>query len=204
MRGIEINAYAAELARVSVWIGEIQWMRRNGFGNSTNPVLKPLDTIECRDDILAPDGSEPDWPVADAVVGNPPFLGGKLLIGELGEDYVSRMFAEWRGRVPREADLVCYWFIKAGEQVAAGRATRVGLIATNSIRGGANRRALQAATEGRPIFNAWSDKPWVIDGAAVQVSLICFSDRATSTGRRRARTATPSMKLTPTLPPGST
>ena len=29
--GIELNPYAAELARVSVWIGEIQWMRRNGF-----------------------------------------------------------------------------------------------------------------------------------------------------------------------------
>ena len=175
VKGIEVNAYAAELARVSVWIGEIQWMRRNGFGNSTNPILDPLDTIECRDAILAPDGGEPDWPDADAVIGNPPFLGGKLLIGGLGEDYVSWMFAAWRGRVPREADLVCYWFVKAGEQLASGKATRVGLVATNSIRGGANRRALQAATEGRPIFDAWSDEPWVIDGAAVRVSLVSFS-----------------------------
>ena len=31
VKGIEINPYAAELARVTVWIGEIQWMRRNGF-----------------------------------------------------------------------------------------------------------------------------------------------------------------------------
>ena len=52
----------AELARVSVWIGEIQWMRHNGFGNATDPILDPLDTIECRDAILAPDGSEPDRP----------------------------------------------------------------------------------------------------------------------------------------------
>ena len=175
VKGIEINAYAAELARVSVWIGEIQWMRRNGFSNSTNPILDPLDTIECRDAILAPDGGEPDWPEVDAVIGNPPFLGGKLLIGGLGEDCVSRMFAVWNHRVPREADLVCYWFVKAGEQVTSGKATRVGLVATNSIRGGANRRALQAATEGRPIFDAWPDEPWVIDGAAVRVSLVCFS-----------------------------
>ena len=175
VKGIEINAYAAELARVSVWIGEIQWMRRNGFSNSTNPILDPLDTIECRDAILAPDGGESDWPEVDAVIGNPPFLGGKLLIGGLGEDCVSRMFAVWNHRVPREADLVCYWFVKAGEQVASGKATRVGLVATNSIRGGANRRALQAATEGRPIFDAWPDEPWVIDGAAVRVSLVCFS-----------------------------
>ena len=52
VKGIEINAYTAELARVSVWIGEIQWMRRNGFSNSTNPILDALDTIECRDAIL--------------------------------------------------------------------------------------------------------------------------------------------------------
>ena len=52
VRGIEINPYAAELARVSVWIGEIQWMRRNGFVENRDPVLDPLDTIECRDAIL--------------------------------------------------------------------------------------------------------------------------------------------------------
>ena len=175
VKGIEINAYAAELARVSVWIGEIQWMRRNGFHESRDPILKPLDTIECRDAILTPEGDEPDWPKADVVIGNPPFLGGKLLVGSLGEGYVSRMFAAYEGRVPAEADLVVYWFVKAGEHIDAGKTRRVGLVATNSIRGGANRRALRTATDGRPIFDAWSDEPWVIDGAAVRVSLVCFS-----------------------------
>ena len=175
VKGIEINAYAAELARVSVWIGEIQWLRRNGFNESRNPILKQLETIECRDAILTSDGTEPDWPEADVVIGNPPFLGGKLLIRGLGEEYVSAMFAAWRGRVPPEADLVCYWFVKAGEQIETGRVQRVGLVATNSIRGGANRRALRAATDGHLIYDTWSDEPWVIDGAAVRVSLVCFS-----------------------------
>ena len=175
VKGIEINAYAAELARVSVWIGDIQWMRRNGFNESRNPILKPLETIECRDAILGPDGSEPDWPEVDVVMGNPPFLGGKLLVGGLGEDYVHQMFDAWKGRVPPEADLVCYWFMKAGEQIKVGKAKRVGFVATNSIRGGANRRALRAATDGCPVYDAWSDEPWVIDGAAVRVSLVCFS-----------------------------
>ena len=58
VKGLEINPYAAELARVSVWIGEIQWMRRNGFYESRDPILKPLDTIECRDAILTPDNTE--------------------------------------------------------------------------------------------------------------------------------------------------
>ena len=175
VRGIEINPYAAELARVSVWIGEIQWMRRNGFAEARDPILKPLDTIECRDAILGPDNSEPNWPKADAVIGNPPFLGGKLLITNLGEAYVSRMFSTYAGRVPAEADLVCYWFEKAGRQIESAKATRVGLVATNSIRGGANRRALQHAIDSGRIFEAWSDEPWVIDGAAVRVSLVCFS-----------------------------
>jgi len=175
VKGIEINPYAVELARVSVWIGEIQWMRRNGFAESRNPILKPLDTIECRDAILAPDNTEPDWPEADVVIGNPPFLGGRFLIDNLGEDYVSRMYATYAGRVPGDADLVCYWFHKAGRQIASGKANRAGLVATNSIRGGANRRALSAATNNQRIFEAWSNEPWVIDGAAVRVSLVCFS-----------------------------
>ena len=56
VKGIELNPYAAELARVSVWIGEIQWMLRNGFAESRDPILQPLDTIECRDAVLTEDG----------------------------------------------------------------------------------------------------------------------------------------------------
>ena len=85
------------------------------------------------------------------------------------------MFTTYAGRVPAEADLVCYWFEKAGRQIALRKAKRAGLVATNRIRGHANRRALEAATATRRIFEAWSDEPWVIDGAAVRVSLVCFS-----------------------------
>ena len=136
VKGIEINAYAAELARVSVWIGEIQWMRRNGFSNSTNPILDPLDTIECRDAILAPDDGEPDWPRADVVIGNPPFLGDRVMRGGLGHEYTERLRRTYKGSVPGSADLVCYWFAKAGALVAKGKIARAGLVATNSIRGG--------------------------------------------------------------------
>ena len=175
VKGIEVNSYAAELARVSVWIGEIQWMRRNGFPGSREPILDTLETIECRDAILTSGGGEPEWPGADAIIGNPPFLGGKLLITNFGEDYVATLFDAYKHRVPCEADLVCYWFVKAGERLGGGTVKRIGLVATNSIRGGANRRALERATDGRKIFNAWSDEPWVVDGAAVRVSLVCFS-----------------------------
>ena len=179
VKGIEINAYAAELARVSVWIGEIQWMRRNGFSNSTNPILDPLDTIECRDAILAPDGSEPDWPEADVVIGNPPFLGDRVMRGGLGHEYTERLRRTYKGSVPGSADLVCYWFAKAGTLVAKGSIARAGLVATNSIRGGNNRPVLDRIVADCTIFDAWADEPWVIDGAAVRVSLVCFGPRDT-------------------------
>ena len=179
VRGIEVNAYAAELARVSVWIGEIQWMRRNGFRESRDPILKPLETIECRDAILAPDGTEPGWPEADAVVGNPPFLGGKLLRGGLGGAYVEALQRLYGARIHGEADLVCHWFDKAARLVAEGGLARAGLVATNSIRGGRNRAVLDRIVEAGAIFDAWSDEPWVIDGAAVRVSLVCFASAET-------------------------
>ena len=175
VKGIELNAYAAELARVSVWIGEIQWMRRNGFTEGRDPILKPLETIECRDAILAPDGGEPEWPQADVVIGNPPFLGDKLLRGGLGHEYVETLRRAWSGSVPASADLVCYWFQKAGKLLARGDIARAGLVATNSIRGGANRAVLDRIAENGAIFDAWSDEPWVNDGANVRVSLICFA-----------------------------
>ena len=175
VKGIEINPYAAELARVSVWIGEIQWMRRNGFSEARDPILKPLDTIECRDAIVTPDGTEPDWPEAEVVIGNPPFLGNRRMRRELGDavaDALPAVYADWVGGRP---DLVCYWFAKAGRLVAEGRVQRVGFVATNSIRGGTNRLVLDRILEQGAIFEAWSDEPWVVDGAAVRVSLICFA-----------------------------
>ena len=177
VKGIEINPYAAELARVSVWIGDIQWMRRNGFAEARDPILKPLDTIECRDAIVTPDGAEPDWPEADVVIGNPPFLGTKPMRGVLGDEYTDRMRNVYKGAVPAFADLVCYWFHKAGRAVSSGRASRAGLVATNSIRGGRNRDVLDRIVRDAAIFEAWADEPWVVDGAAVRVSLICFASQ---------------------------
>ena len=171
--GIELNPYAAELARVSVWIGEIQWMRRNGFEAARNPILRSLDTIQNRDAVLAPDDTRADWPEAEVVVGNPPFLGNKKMIRELGEGYTVALRKAWP-QVPGGADLVCYWFAQAWDMIAAGRLTRAGLVSTNSIRGGANREVLKPIAEGGRIFEAWADEEWTVDGAAVRVSLVCF------------------------------
>ncbi|MCA3452173.1 MAG: class I SAM-dependent DNA methyltransferase [Rhodobacter sp.] len=159
--GIELNPYAAELARVSVWIGDIQWSRRNGFEPARNPILRTLNTIECRDAVLAPDGGRADWPKADVVVGNPPFLGNKKMIGGLGEAYTVALRRAYPD-VPGGVDLVAYWFARAWEQIKAGALTRAGLVATNSIRGGANREVLKPIVERGRIFRAWSDEAWTV------------------------------------------
>ncbi len=172
--GLEINEFAAELARVTVWIGDIQWCRRNGYPHALNPILKPLDGIEHRDALLNPDGSEAEWPAADVIVGNPPFLGDKVMRSELGDDYVQTLRQTYDGRVPGGADLVTYWFEKARAQIAAGKLQAAGLVSTNSIRGGANRKVLERICDTTRIFEAWSDEAWVNEGAAVRVSLVGF------------------------------
>ena len=127
--GIEINPYAAELARVSVWIGHIQWARRHGYALPSNPVLRKLDTIDCRDALLADCGGQASWPFADVIVGNPPFLGDRRMIRALGEGYVQQLRAAYRGNVPGSADLVCYWFSKCCDAFGTGT-QRFGLVAT--------------------------------------------------------------------------
>ena len=180
MLGLEINPYAVELARTALWIGYIQWHKSNGLLYHQDPILMPMDTIRLTDAILDlsdPDNPvEPEWPAAEFIIGNPPFLGGKLLRSNLGDEYVDAIFQAYEGRVPAESDIVCYWFEKARAMLEEGETTRAGLLATQGIRGGANRRVLQRIKESGDIFLAWSDHPWVLEGAAVHVSIVGFDD----------------------------
>ena len=178
--GLETNVYAQELASVVVWIGYLQWLNQNGIGWPTEPILRKLDNIQHRDAILAHDAEgtpvEPEWPEADCIIGNPPFLGDKKMRAELGDEYVNHLRQLYAGRVPGGADLVTFWFERARAQIQAGRAKRAGLLATNSIRMVGNRPVLERILESGGIFMAWSDRPWILDGAAVRVSMVGFDN----------------------------
>ena len=198
LKAIEINPYAFELAQVSVQIGYLQWLRDNGFPLDRSPVLQVLDGFHNEDALLVPHYRSKaktlkqarakeheeenalkfytvrDWPECDVIVSNPPFLGGKLLRTELGDEYVSELFKVYDGRVAREADLCCYWFEKARHQLVKKQCNRAGLLATQGIRGGANRDVLKRIKEGGDIFFAESDRPWILDGANVHVSMVGF------------------------------
>jgi hypothetical protein len=192
LHGIEINPYAAELAQVVIWIGYLQWMRDNGFGYPTSPILDRLQTIENRDAILdfvaqTPSSGQAqvrapvlqrtpvpaEWPEADFIIGNPPFLGSKVFRQNgLPDDYVAAMYAAYE--LPKTSDLCCYWFEQARRAIEKRPATRVGLLATQGIRGGDNRTVLERIKNSGDIFMAWSDRDWILDGANVHVSILGF------------------------------
>ena len=181
LHGIEINAYAHDLAQMTVWIGWLQWIHANGFGFPADPVLRSLsDNIRHMDSIVSETG-EPEWPAVDYIVGNPPFLGDKLMRRELGDAYVDRVRSLYDGRIPGQSDLCCYWFEKARAHIAAGKCRRAGLLATQGIRGGANREVLKRIKDSGGIFWAESDRDWFLDGANVHVSIVGFDDGTETT-----------------------
>jgi type II restriction/modification system DNA methylase subunit YeeA len=181
LAGLELNAYARELAQAVVWIGYLQWLNGNGFPpGSRDPILEPLETIRLQDALL--DRSDPErpkeavWPEADFIMGNPPFLGDKKMRGELGVAYTDALWSVFRGRIPSGSDLVCYFFEKARSEIEKGITKRAGLLATTTIRTGANRIVLDRIKQSGGIFTAWSDEPWLLEGASVRISIVGFDD----------------------------
>ncbi len=220
--GLEIKPWAKEIAELVLWIGYLQWQLRSrgDSGVIHEPVLREYGNIECRDAVLASDGTEaalseigeqvsrwdgestkpspitgepiPDdsvrvkqvrfldprraeWPEADYIVGNPPFIGNKRMRLALGDSYVEAL-RKAHPDVPETADLVMYWWDMAAERVRSGKARRFGLITTNSITQTFNRKVLQRHLEATPplhIAFAVPDHPWVesTDGAAVRVAM---------------------------------
>ncbi len=185
LRGIELNPYARELAQVVIWIGYLQWLRFNGYQPNLDPVLDAMDNIENRDAILdltdPANPKEPEWPDAEFIVGNPPFLGDKKMRGEISDGYVDALRKLYAGRLPGQSDLVCYWFEKARDMILHKKVKRAGLIATQGIRGGANRTCLDRISWSGGIFFAWADRDWALDGATVHVSMVGFDDGSETT-----------------------
>ncbi len=180
MLGLEVNAYAAELARTALWIGYIQWHQNNGFPYDHSPILTPLVSIRRTDAILA-DGDvanprEPDWPPAEFIIGNPPFLGRSGLRRALGDRYTDNLYMVYGDRLPNSSDICCYWFEKARGMIADGIASRAGLLATQGIRGKDSRTVLQRIKHTGDIFLAYPDKEWMLDGATVHISIVGFDD----------------------------
>jgi hypothetical protein len=161
MRGIEIDQFAVQLARVTLWMGQKLAVDELGLDETVLP-LTDLSGI------VRGDALRLEWPRANAIIGNPPYHGTKFLRSELGDSYVEWLKSAFGIGVK---DYAVYWFRKAQEDLVQGG--RAGLVATNSIREGANRGAsLEWLTEnGGVITSAVSDQEWPGE-ANVHVSIV--------------------------------
>ncbi|ABM40235.1 class I SAM-dependent DNA methyltransferase [Polaromonas naphthalenivorans] len=130
-----------------------------------------------------------DWPAADFIVGNPPFIGASPMRAALGDGYVEALRQAWP-QVPDSADFVMFWWSRAAGLVSTGQAQRMGLITTNSLRQTFNRRVVQAALgQSTALAFAVPDHPWVdsADGAAVRIAMTVLQPGA---GEGRLQTVT--------------
>ncbi|MFO7581760.1 DNA methyltransferase, partial [Guyparkeria sp.] len=118
-----------------------------------------------------------EWPEADYIVGNPPFIGNKRLRNALGDGYVDALRSVYGSIVPKSADFVMYWWHIAAEKVRHDETKRFGFITTNSLRQTFNRRVLEPHLNDskKPLSLAFAipDHPWVDgnDGAAVRIAM---------------------------------
>ena len=196
--GLEVNPRAAVIAELVLWIGFLQLHYRTHSGHPGEPILQAYDTIVHRDALLdwygwptpsaeprdgvrvetLPRARQPDWPEAEFIVGNPPFLGGKDLRARLGDLYTEALWAA-HPQMNRGADLVMYWWDQAAERLTreGSPLRRFGLVTTNSLSQTFQRQTLERHLGGaRPIHLtlAAPDHPWTRatpDAAAVRVAM---------------------------------
>ena len=204
--GIELNVRAAAIAELVLWIGYLQQHYRNRSEHPAEPILKAFGNIQQKDAVLTWDGypelqfemqdgvavqvypnaRRPDWPLAEFIVGNPPFIGNKRMRDRLGADYVDAL-REAQQSVPSSVDLVMFWVDRAAELLKRGKLRRFGLVTTNSITQPLNRGPIEEMLSGKTpasVIFAVPDHPWIntAEGAAVRVSMI-VGEKGVSDGR---------------------
>ncbi len=163
--GIDINGFGIELAKIALSIG--RKLAADEFVLHDN--ILPFDNldknIECRDALFT------EWPKVDVIIGNPPFLGKRVMRKELGDVYVNKVRNHFKG-VPANIDFCAYWFRLAHDS----KANHCGLVATNSVAQGLTREATldYILSNGGYIHNAVSTQEWSGE-AAVHVSIVNWS-----------------------------
>jgi hypothetical protein len=155
MKGIELEPFAVQLARVTLWMGHKLAIDELALENENVLPLHDLSGIRRADALKIV------WPAADAIIGNPPYIGTKLMRSRLGDEYLEWLSDEFQIGVK---DYCVYWFRKTHDHLQPG--DRAGLVGTNSIREGSNRTtSLDYVMEkGGVIIDAISSQPW--SGAA--------------------------------------
>ncbi|WP_110092151.1 DNA methyltransferase [Streptomyces himastatinicus] len=165
--GIDINPFAVEVAKVTMMLAKK--LSTDELGDHQE--VLPLDNLSGT--IVAADALFSEWPKANAIVGNPPFLGRRGMIDDLGAEYCQLLSREYPN-ISGVSDFVTYWFPKAHAHLPPGG--RAGLVATKSIRENDSRKSSLDYIEanGGHIFEAVSSQRWSGD-AQVHVSIVNWS-----------------------------
>ena len=186
LHGLEINPTRQQLAQVVIWIGYLQWMHYNGFKMPDHPVLTPIETIRQMDAILdlsdPEHPKEPEWPEAEFIVGNPPFLGERSYCAELGRRLCRGAFLRCTANDSRVSPTCVVIGLR---ELAADRSGKVQDGPVCWRRKGSAAAQIDRCWSGskRPaiIFFAESDRNWILDGASVHVRMVGFDDGSEST-----------------------
>ena len=151
--GYDINEFAVELAKVSLMIAKK--LAVDEFDTDENPL--PLDNLD--GNIKAEDALFNEWVDFDACIGNPPYMGAKVLKQERSVEYINRVRDAYPG-VPGNADQCVYWFHKAHDNMKNG--ARAGLVGTNTVRQNYSRIGSldYIVDNGGVIYDAVSSMPW--------------------------------------------
>jgi hypothetical protein len=131
--GIEIEASAAHIATVALWLTDHQENQRASKALGGNFDRLPLDK---KANIVCANALTKDWAsvlvpeMCDYVIGNPPFIGAKFMGDEQRAD-VARVFGSMHNA--GLLDFVAAWYVKAAHYVKANPSVRVAFVSTNSI-----------------------------------------------------------------------
>ena len=192
IQGIEIDPFAVEIAKATLWMTHALEVRKLGSGENPLP-LQPLESLICADALKT------EWPEADVIIGNPPFHGDRNIRGALGDDYIDWLKEEFGVGVK---DHCVYFFLRAHENLKPGH--RAGMVATKTISQTKNRDAslVRMVEDGSVITDAISSQPWSGE-AAVHVSIICWQ-AAPADAETFTLDGNPVEGITPSLRPGTT
>jgi hypothetical protein len=158
-------------------------MKINPVTNAEVPDEKAQVTV-----LDYPNPEPADWPKADFIVGNPPFVGMKKMRLTLGDGYAEALRKAYKDNVPESSDLVMYWWHKAAELLRDNEIERFGFITTYSITSIFNRRVIEPflVSEKSPISLDFviPNHPWVdgADGADVRIAMT-VAERGQKQGR---------------------
>lgn len=174
--GMDINPFAVEIAKVTMMLAHKLSIDELHVSESALPLDNLDKNIIHQDALLKADGSRFEWPEADVIIGNPPFLGAKKVREELGTNYMRRVRAAYP-EVPGMADFCVYWIRRAHQALPKLTKSdplvgRAGLVGTQNIRSNKSREGgLDFVTVDGTIIEAVENQPWSGD-ANVHVSIV--------------------------------